>query len=178
MNGPLWPPEWNGGFAVHRFSMKRSPENPGEKAWMSYSVGGFSLGVMKWSPATFVEHKEEREPKWLPRCSIPQALIALPYTLPVFNFAILAREYFWRGFISAISTRKYEKRALNFAIYALSTSFNFFLKKSERFQIDVWKLYKLTLFYLLKIQNGAYQYNQLASYIVNTYPVYVAAISS
>ena len=56
--------------------------------------------------------------------------MALPYTLPVFNFAILAREYFWWGFISAISTRKYEKRALNFAIYALSTSFNFFFKKS------------------------------------------------
>ena len=119
--------------------MKRSPENPREKAWMSYRPGeGGSHGVMKWPPATFVEHKKEKEPKWLPRCSIPQALIALPYTLPVFNFAILAREYFWRGFISAISTRKYEKRALNFAIYAFSTSFNFFFKKSERFQISCW----------------------------------------
>ena len=76
---------------------------------------------MKWPPATFVEHKKEKESKWLPRCSIPQALIALPYTLLVFNFAILAREYFWRGFISYFNTQIWEKgikfrnlRTLNF----------------------------------------------------------------
>ena len=40
------------------------------------------------------------------------------------------------------------------------------------------KLYKLTLFHLLEIKNGAYQYNQLTSYIVDTHPVYVVAISS
>ena len=40
------------------------------------------------------------------------------------------------------------------------------------------KLYKLTLFHLLNIKNGAYQYNQLTSYIVDTHPVYVVAISS
>ena len=32
---------------MHWVSMKRSPENPREKAWMSYRAGGFSHGVMK-----------------------------------------------------------------------------------------------------------------------------------
>ena len=40
------------------------------------------------------------------------------------------------------------------------------------------KTLQLTLFHLLKIQNGAYQYNQLARYIVDTYPILVVAISS
>ena len=167
------------------FLWKGLQKTQGKKHGCHIGRGDFPSGLWTGSPATFTEHKKEKETKWLPRCSIPQALIALPYTLPVFNFAILAREYFWRGFISAISTRKYEKRALNFAIYAFSTSFNFFKKKVWKisnfllnWKSDVWKLYKLTLFYLLKIQNKAYQYNQLASYIVDTYPVYVAAISS
>ena len=40
------------------------------------------------------------------------------------------------------------------------------------------KALQLTLFHLLKIHNGAYQYNQLARYIVDTYPILVVAISS
>ena len=40
------------------------------------------------------------------------------------------------------------------------------------------KALHLTLFHLLKIQNGAYYYNQLARHIVDTYPIHVVAISS
>ena len=40
------------------------------------------------------------------------------------------------------------------------------------------KALHLTLFHLLKIQNGAYYYNQLARYIVDTYPIHVVTISS
>ena len=40
------------------------------------------------------------------------------------------------------------------------------------------KLCKLTICHLMKIQNGAYQYDQLSSYVIDTYPVYVVAISS
>ena len=45
------------------------------------------------------------------------------------------RDSISRGFIFAISVGKYEKRALNFAIQAFSTSFYFF-KKSELFKIS------------------------------------------
>ena len=50
-----------------------------------------------------------------------------------------------------------------------------FLVKMEK---QCVKALQLTLFHLLKIQNGAYQYNQLARYIVDTYPILVVAISS
>ena len=42
----------------------------------------------------------------------------------------------------------------------------------------MWKFYILTIFYLLKVQNGTYQYDQLTSYVIDTYPVYVIVISS
>ena len=113
---------------MHRFSMKRSPENPREKAWMSYRAVGFSPRGYEMTPSYFRRTQKGKGIK-MTSSLFNSNSIALPYTLLVFNFAILAREYFWRGFISAISTRKYEKRALNFAIYALSTSFNFFLKE-------------------------------------------------
>ena len=52
--------------------------------------------------------------------------------------------------------------------------FKFLVKMEEQ----CVKALQLTLFHLLKIQNGAYQYNQLARYIVDTYPIDVVAISS
>ena len=50
-----------------------------------------------------------------------------------------------------------------------------FLVKMEK---QCVKALQSTLFHLLKIQNGAYYYNQLARYIVDTYPIHVVAIAS
>ena len=63
---------------------------------------------------------------------ILKILHELPYwyiILRVFNFMILAREYFAGVFFFAISTRKYEKRAIN-------SQAHFIFKKSESFQIS------------------------------------------
>ena len=82
-----------------------------------------------------------------PRCVLDGQTISTPFlqqfmlifsqknanltaSLLVLNLAILARQYF-AGFIFAVLTSiKYAKKALNFAILAFSTSLSF-LKKSE-----------------------------------------------
>ena len=60
------------------------------------------------------------------------------------------------------------------SIQASLKGFKFIVKMEKQ----CVKALQLTLFHLLKRQNGAYQYNQLARYIVDTYPIHVVAISS
>ena len=95
------------------------------------------------------------------------------------NFAILSREYsagfYFRDFSTQICKKGIKFRDLGVI--------NFILLLFSNFQSN-WKsnvrtlLYKLTIFHLLMIQNGAFQLNQLASSIVDAYLVYAVAITS